>query len=218
MLNKVAVIIPAFNEEKTIGNVIRGLQGHASEIIVVNDCSVDNTAIVARDVGAVVVSNEKNRGYDGSIQRGFEEAMQRGADILVTCDADGQHTPSDVSRLTEIIKEGKADVVVGQRQKITHFAEKIMALYTRYRFGIRDPLCGLKAYHRKVYETIGHFDTVGSIGTQLMVESALNGFRLAKVSIQINERKDDSRFYTKKIKANIKILKALFKIIFLKKQ
>ena len=84
-------------------------------------------------------------------------------------------------------------------------------------FEVKDPLCGLKAYSKKVYEAIGHFDTIGSIGTQLMVQALARGFKLAKVSIKVKEREDSSRFYVNSFRANYKILKALVKIIFLKK-
>lgn len=216
--SKVIVIIPAFNEEKTVGSVVENLKPYCNEVIVVDDCSGDGTKNKAQEAGAFMVSHSKNQGYDASIEDGFKEAVKQGADILVTFDADGQHNPEEVKKLTNLILNRKADVVIGQRAKVTHFGEKIFSWYTSAFFGIRDPLCGLKAYDKKVYEKIGHFDTIQSIGTQLMVEAAKSGFKIEKVQININDRKDISRFYFHAVRANYKILKALIKLVFLKKE
>lgn len=216
--NKIIAIIPAFNEEKTIEKVIEGIKKYASEIVVVNDCSSDATEILAKNAGAIVVTHKENKGYDASIQDGFDEAVKRGADIFVTFDADGQHNPEDFKKLIDIIREGGADVAIGQRDQITHFGEKLLALYTSSCFGIKDPLCGLKAYSKKAYESVGHFDTIKSIGTQLTIEAVSRGFKLMVVPVTIKERKDSSRFYFGSIKANYKVLKALIRLILLKKE
>lgn len=216
--NKIIAVIPAFNEAKTVRKVVSGLRHYCDEIIVVNDCSTDTTKYEAENAGAVVVNHTENRGYDASIEDGFREASKRGAGIIVTFDADGQHNPEDLKKLTDIIASGQADVAIGQRQTLTHPAEKVFAWYTNIFFGIKDPLCGLKAYQRKVCEAIGHFDTISSIGTQLTIQAVARGFKVAKVPIVINERQDESRFYYRKIRANIKILKALARLMLLRKK
>lgn len=210
---KTIVVIPAFNEEKTISNVIAGITSYVDQIVVVDDCSSDTTSQQATDAGAIVVAHEQNKGYDVSISDGFKKAKELGASIVVTFDADGQHNPEDLKKITNIIKEGKADVVAGQRLKLTHFAEKIFAFYTKIFFRIRDPLCGLKAYRIEAYDAVGHFDTVSSIGTQLMIEAIKKGFKPAFVPIHIQERQDTSRFYKKRLRANYKILRAMVRVM-----
>src|SRR3989338_7730319 len=211
--SKIIAIIPAFNEEKTIEKVIAGIRPYVSNIVVVDDCSLDATGMVAKRAGALVVRHTQNRGYDKSIDDGFLEAYKQGADIMVTFDADGQHRPEDLKKITDMIVKGEADLVVGQRENITHFGEKIFALYTNFFFKVKDPLSGLKAYSKKVYEAMGHFDTISSIGTQLMIGAVRKGFVLKIVPIIVKEREDNSRFYAKSFKANYKILKALIKLI-----
>ena len=132
---------------------------------------------------------------------------------MVTFDADGQHRPEDIKKLTDAILYEGADVAIGQRSRVTHFTEKMFAWYTNLKFGIKDPLCGLKAYRRSVYESIGHFDTLKSIGTQLMIEAARKGYKIKTVPIGINPRQDTSRFYANKVKGNYKICKAMCKIV-----
>ncbi len=114
----------------------------------------------------------------------------RGAapDIILTFDADGEHDAADVPRLIAPIAEDSADIVAGQRPRMADFGEKIFACYTRLRYGIADPLCGLKAYRRSVYDAVGQFDTVQSIGTELMIKGLRKNFRLALVPIALHRR------------------------------
>jgi glycosyltransferase involved in cell wall biosynthesis len=211
--HKIIAVIPAYNEAATIAAVISGITPIVQGVVVVNDCSKDDTSANARTAGASVVDHAQNSGYDGSIDDGFKEAARLGADIIVTCDADGQHRAEDLRAVCEPVIRGEADVVIGERSRLTRFGETIFSLYTQLRFGIRDPLCGLKAYRREVYDTIGYFDTLKSIGTQLMVEAWLKGFRLKKVPITVMPRPDESRFYAKLFRANMKILGAAWRIV-----
>jgi glycosyltransferase involved in cell wall biosynthesis len=213
--SRVIAVIPAFNEGKTIGAVVEGVRWHIAEVIVVDDHSCDATSEEARRAGAVVLRNDTNLGYDGSLNAGFAEAARRGADIIMTFDADGEHDAADVPRLLAPIAEDRADIVAGQRPRTTSVAEKIFALYTRLRYGISDPLCGLKAYRRSVYDAVGQFDTVQSIGTELMIKGLQKKFRLALIPIVLHARVDDtSRFYARRFRANVKILRAMWRVLF----
>jgi glycosyltransferase involved in cell wall biosynthesis len=213
MNDDIAVVIPAFNEEQTISDVVSNLRQYVGHIIVVDDCSSDATGKKAQEAGATVLRNEKNRGYDSSIDRGFKEALVQSSRIIVTFDADGQHHASDIPKMTEPIVSGRADVVAGMRPYKAHVAELVFALYTGIRFGVSDPLCGFKAYDRRVYEAAGPFDTLQSIGTELLLRAIKQGFNIAFVPIQLSERGDRSRFYNFRIRGNIKILKALFRVL-----
>jgi glycosyltransferase involved in cell wall biosynthesis len=210
---RIIAVIPAYNESATIADVVRRVKAFVQDVVVVDDCSKDDTSERARAAGAHVVRHEMNAGYDGSIDDGFREAARLGADIIVTCDADGQHQAEDVQRVCSVVVSGEADVAIGQRPRVSRVGETIFAWYTRARFGIWDPLCGLKAYRREVYDTVGHFDTLKSIGTQLMVEAWLNGYRLTTVPITVLPRPDESRFYAKLFRANLKILSAAWRIM-----
>lgn len=217
MLNnkKIIAVVPAYNEESTISTVVVNLKKYADCVVVVDDCSKDATALKAESAGAVVLSHTVNGGYDRSIDDGFKKARELGADIFFTFDADGQHQEEDILRIIQPIVDDVADIVIGERPSITHFTEKIFALYMSIRWKIKDPLCGLKGYSREVYDSVGHFDTLGSIGTQLLVEGMMRGFRLKKIPIKITERSDVSRFYKKIIRANLKIAKAMFRVVIL---
>lgn len=211
---KVVAVIPAYNEAKTIGAVVRGLLPHVADIVVVDDYSTDATSEEARRAGALVIRHEFNHGYDRSINDGFKEAALRGASIIFTFDADGEHDTHDVSRVLAPLLAGDADMVAGQRPYTFHSVEKIFALYTSLRYGLKDPLCGLKAYRRAVYTSVGFFDSVSSIGTELIMRGVKKGYRLAFISVAFKSRTDNtSRFYAQRFRANLKILRALWRIL-----
>jgi glycosyltransferase involved in cell wall biosynthesis len=213
--DNIVAVIPAYNEGKTVGKVVRELLECGAKVVVVDDSSSDNTAQEARAAGAQVLRHTENGGYDKSINDGFKKAAEMGADVFVTFDADGEHDADDFARIVEPILSGAADIVLGQRPFTTHFSEKVFALYTKSRWGITDPLCGFKAYSRAVYDAVGYFDTVQSIGTQLMIEGLGKGFRLALVPITLRMRQNDSsRFYARRLRANIKIFKAMMRVLF----
>lgn len=214
---KVIAIIPAYNEVKTIERVVQGLLPQVDEVVVVDDASKDGTGECARKAGAVVVTHKHNKGYDTTINDGFVEAYARGADIMLTFDADGEHDAGDVPRILAPILEGKADLVLGQRPGNRHWGEGIFAKYTRMRYGVPDPLCGLKAYTRAVYDRVGFFDSLSSIGSELSLRAIKHGYNHALVPITLHSRADgdNSRFYEMNFRGNMKILKALWRILWI---
>jgi len=114
---KILVIIPAYNEEATIKNVIQRikLKMPQADILVVNDGSKDNTSRKAKTAGAKVIDLPYNLGIGGAMQTGYLYAKENGYDIAVQVDGDGQHDPSYIKELIEPIINNSADVVVGSR-------------------------------------------------------------------------------------------------------
>ena len=113
---KVSVILPAYNEEDSVEKVIEGIYsaiGRDTEIIVVDDSSVDGTAKIAQECGARVIRNPYNMGNGAAIKRGIREAS---CDIVVLMDADGQHHPADAEKLIGAIPEDMRPVIIGARQ------------------------------------------------------------------------------------------------------
>jgi len=212
MRSKTTLIIPALNEQDTIARVIRGARHYVDEIIVVSDGSKDKTAERARKAGAVVLVHKANQGYDTAVDSGFALAAKRGAGIFITFDADGQHNPEDLPKFIKPIKQGIADVVMGRRQRKQRLAEHVFGWYSWLKMRHDDPFCGLKSYSRAVYDSLGFFDRIGSIGTQLQFHAAKRGFRIKKVQIHIRERKDQPRFATR-LRGNWKLFKAFLKIL-----
>jgi glycosyltransferase involved in cell wall biosynthesis len=204
--HRIAIVIPALNEAATIVQVIRAAQLKGT-CVVVDDGSTDETAGLARAAGAQVVSHSSNRGYDAALDSGFRHAFETGCDVVVTLDADGQHDPGLVDRFLAAI-EGGAAVALGVRSRRARLAEHMFAWYTRWRWGIADPLCGLKAYRIEVYRALGHFDSYRSIGTELMLFAARSGWPLVQIPFEVKDRAGPARF-GRRVSANLKILRAM---------
>ena len=113
MGGKVIAVMPARNEEKHIASVIEGVRRYADEIVVVNDGSTDRTGEIAREMGCAVVEHEKSMGLGKSLRDGIEKALELGAEIVITIDADGQHNPDDIPKFLETINGH--DFVLGER-------------------------------------------------------------------------------------------------------
>jgi len=138
-MNNVVVIIPAYDEDKTVGEVVRRIRalqvmpvtpsilskagtsylptGQAGklQVLVVDDGSSDQTAEAAREAGALVLSHLINRGLGAALATGLAGALSLAADVIVTLDADGQHDPAEIQKLIEPIIKGEVDVVIGSR-------------------------------------------------------------------------------------------------------
>ena len=206
---KVAIIIPAHDEEMTIAAVVRGVAAHGVAIVV-NDGSRDRTADLARAAGARVVDHAENRGYDGALQSGFEEAARLGVDAAVTFDADGQHDAAILGRVLAPIAAGEADLVIGVRPRAARISEWLFNRYTQVRFGVPDILCGLKAYRMTLFHGHGRFGADGSIGTELALASLARGARFRLVDVPIAPRVGASRFGSV-LRANWRIFKAMLR-------
>ncbi len=112
----VAVIVPAFNEEATVGQVLAELRGHFATVVCVDDGSVDETAAMARNSGATVIRHPTNLGQGAALQTGFAFVLADPAvRYVVTFDSDGQHRVQDALALLDTAREGKVDVVLGSR-------------------------------------------------------------------------------------------------------
>jgi len=198
----VSVVIPAFNEERTIGAVISEVQKAASsgsvsyEIVVVDDGSVDKTRIVAKSRNVRVVCNEKNQGKGVALRKGFECAR---GDIIVTIDADGSHDPRDIGKLVRPILEG-ADVVLGCRfadvqgqgttTRLNLFGSSIINaliwLVTGKRIG--DSQTGFRAFRKKILQEFGISSEGFEVETELTVKMLMNGNDVRGVPITIRRR------------------------------
>lgn len=190
------IVIPAFNEEKTIAKVIKRLRFCGwDNIIVIDDGSNDKTGLLARKQGVIVIKHVVNRGLGAALGTGIQAALKLGAKIIVTFDADLQHNPEDVERLVKPILNKKADVVIGTRflkksyLKEMPLSKKIgnmgLNLITLLLFGARttDSQSGLRAFSKKAVERIKIKTNRMEVSSEIIAEVARK--KLKKVEIPI---------------------------------
>lgn len=111
----IGVVIPAFDAEATVGEVVAGVLRHTPKVVVVDDGSSDATGARARAAGAEVLRHEKNRGKGAALKTGFSRMLDQGVSAVITLDADSQHDPADIPRFIEIFRDRRPDLIVGSR-------------------------------------------------------------------------------------------------------
>ncbi len=189
---KKILIIPAYNEEQTIGNVIREAKKHASVVLVVDDGSEDKTGEIAKNSGAIVVRHCINLGLGASLVTGFQLALRLGGEIIITLDADGQHRPEDIERIAAPILTGQADVVIGTRMKGSGnmpFSRKIYNYLanalTFFLYGqwASDSQSGFRAFRRDTLKKLRLFSQRMEISSEIIGEIKRQNLKLVEVSI-----------------------------------
>lgn len=158
------IVIPAYNEEKKIANVLDSIPNKIkSNVIVVNDGSTDKTEEIVKSFKVRLISHKTNQGYGAAIKTGFKEALKDKSDIIITFDADAQHYASDLNEILKPIKNNKADVVIGSRflnkenSNIPYYRRLGISFITYLinfllKADITDAQSGFRAYKR---ETLG---------------------------------------------------------------
>lgn len=200
---KVAVILPAYNEEISIGSIVLLSRFYTNDIIVVDDGSSDKTAEIARQVGAEVIVHKINRGKGRALKTGFAAAINQGADIIVTMDSDGQHNPSDIPKLIEPILKGEADMVNGSRYLngldintpiYRRIGQIILDKFTNLNSGLKitDSQSGFRAFAAST-QGIFRFNAEGmAIESEMLADAAKWGIRLKEVGIGVRYDVDGS--------------------------
>ncbi|MFD2646381.1 glycosyltransferase family 2 protein [Devosia albogilva] len=158
------IVIPAYNEEEVIGGVVRAVRAEYANVVVIDDCSRDDTAAAALAAGAHVCSHPINLGQGAALQTGIDFALAQGADAIVTFDADGQHSLVDAAAMIDRLRDGDADVVLGSRflggtvgmPRAKRWLLKAAIFYTRLTSGLKvtDTHNGLRCFSRHAAQTI----------------------------------------------------------------
>ena len=151
-------VVPCYNEEATIGSVVLKTKHHVDEVLVVDDGSTDDTAKIAKEAGATVISHKLNMGKSGGIKTGFKYALAKGFDYVVTIDGDGQHNPAEIPTVLENVTNNGHDISIGFRSgtstempKWRRVGKRILDYTTSAGNGgfVTDSQCGFRAFNKK---------------------------------------------------------------------
>lgn len=216
----ITVILPAYEEEVSIGSIVLLTRLYTDKVIVVDDGSSDRTAEIARKAGAVVIVHEENLGKGGALRTGFAAAVKMGADIIVTMDSDAQHNPADIPRLVAPIIEGEADMVNGSRyingqNKNTptyrRFGQKLLDKATNKNSGIKitDSQSGFRAFAASIIDVF-RFNALGmAIESEMLADAGKAGLRIREVEIGVRYDVDGST--VNPIKHGLEVLVTILK-------
>ena len=191
------IIIPAYNEEKIIGKVLKELFDMGLNLIVIDDGSWDNTYQITQQIiknypgRGYLYKHPINRGLGATLKTGIEAALKKNADIMVTFDADGQHNAGDILPVCYPIVEGRADVVIGKRDfdempQQKKRANQIMNLITRIFYGVhvQDSQSGLRAFNRNAAIALDIESREYGVSSEIVREINHKNLRMEEVPIE----------------------------------
>jgi len=195
MKEKVLIIIPAFNEEKKLDDLLKRVSSVVSlkNVLVVNDGSLDNTAIVAERAGSKVLSFKINQGKGLALKAGFDFAICNEYDAVITMDADSQHDPDEIPMFLAYYRENGTDLIIGTRKHNLSempfprfMANKTSSLVASLLAGVRvnDSQSGYRFIKKDLIEKINLKDGRFQMETEIIVKAARAGFSIGEVSIK----------------------------------
>ena len=210
--NNIFIVIPAYNEAKTIGSIVSALDKRGFRVIVVDDGSRDNTILEANKFGAEIIAYAKNAGKGRSVREGLEYALKNNCEAAITMDGDGQHSIDDIDKFINEYKKSGADLILGNRlhnprkmpfvRRCTNFIMSfIISLLIIEK--IEDSQCGYRLISRKGIEKMKLNTTNYEIESEMLMEAKRRGLKMSSVNInsiyegetsQINPFLDTFRF------------------------
>jgi len=214
----ISIVLPVYNEEKAIKNVLDNLpSNNAIEIIVVNDHSIDHSLVEIKKVQQYknirIINHRRNKGYGAAILTGIRHAR---GDIIVTMDSDGQHSPDDILTLIRPIIEKEADYTIGSRYLGTYFynlpvstrlGEVFLEKFIQILFHkkIKNNQNGFRAFNRKVLSIFHDIKYEGyAFCTEQILKASLEGYKIKECPIKLYDRKfGSSHIILRKLAVNI---------------
>lgn len=198
------VCIPAYNEAKTIGGIVRSAKQFATEVIVCDDGSADSTSSRAKEAGATVVRHVTNRGYGSAIKTLFEAAKEKEADVMITLDSDGQHDPSQIPDLIKPILDDGYDISIGSRflrdndrKKVPIYRSigikaitKLAQLTSASK--LTDSQSGFRAYGKKALDRIDITEDGMAVSTEILMRAAQENLAIKEVPISVSYDVEDA--------------------------
>ena len=210
---KIVCLIPSFNEEKTIGWLVKEVIALGYDCLVVDDGSKDNTARLAHENGAEVMINPQNLGKGSSLRKAFTMLSGRDYQALIVLDGDGQHLPKDISQFVECYRDKKPGIIVGNRMGkakgmpfvrwVTNgFMSLMISCMCKQR--VPDTQCGFRLIDMDVLKNLTLATEKFEIESEMLLEAARKGYKIESVPITtvyegqysaIHPVKDTIRFF-----------------------
>ena len=204
------VIVPAYNEEMNITNVINELREDIKEadILVINDCSTDNTPKILEEMKVNYITTPFNLRYAGGVQTGFKYALAKGYKYVAQFDGDGQHVASELNKMFQKMKEEDVDIMIGSRFKEqteykhpffrrvgTALFQKIIKIACSKE--ITDPTSGLQILSKRVYTRYAKINNYPEYpDANLIIEMLMQGYKIEEVPVKMKERIDGESMHS----------------------
>ncbi len=228
-MKKILFVIPAYNEAPNIEKVIKELKKDVSyaDILVINDCSEDNTAEIVKKNNVKCINNIFNMRYAWAVQTGLKYAYENDYDYVIQFDADGQHIAKEAEKLYKEAEKNNIDIVIGSRyikdmgypcpvfRRIgTKIFELLIRLFCKQK--IADPLSGFQCLNKKVikyYAKMGNYPEFPD--ANLIIEMLIKGYKIKEVPVKMRIRKEGESMHGGIIKPIKYMINMFYTIMFI---
>ena len=228
---KVITVMPAYNAATTLEKTVKDIpQGFADEIILVDDSSQDETVAIARRLGLTVITHSENKGYGANQKTCYDEALRRGADIIIMIHPDYQYDSSLIPLFGELIEKGICDIVLGSRVRTRkecldsgmplykYISNRLLTILENLITGqnLSEWHTGYRAYSREVLEKIPfHENSNGFVfDSQFLIQAAYFGFKMGDLPVPCRYMSEASAIgFTGSVVYGIGTIKAVFQFI-----
>lgn len=198
---KACVVIPAYNEAKTIGSLVKDIRRRGLDVVVADDASKDGTARIAQENGAVVITNNKNLGKGGAQMKGFDYALKNGFDAIVTMDGDGQHLTEDLPVFLSHAESSSSSIFIGNRMFDTKDMPPIRTLTNKAmswlisliaKQHIPDTQCGFRLFKKLALQKIKLSAMKFEADSEILIKGSRAGLKIESVPITTVYRDEKS--------------------------
>lgn len=221
--DKICILIPAYNAQKTIGSVLERVCSLGFDTLVVNDGSTDATSEVVRSYGVKLLEHPKNLGKGASLRTGFQYILEKNYDLVITMDADGQHDPSDIPLLLQAFYRVEPDLIIGSRAP--GFGE--MPFLHRFwnRLGVRavsrlchaditDSQSGFRLIRTELLRRISFTSLGFDPEMELLIKACKSGFQVLSIPIHFEKFNDTLPGHFKPLKDIWLVCKVFLRSLF----
>jgi glycosyltransferase involved in cell wall biosynthesis len=192
-LDKVCILIPAYNAQETLGSVLKKIEPLKMDTIVVNDGSSDETKRVASENGAQLLEHPLNLGKGAALRTGFQYILQKGYQVVITLDADGQHDPSEIPSLLKIFQSVNPDILIASRA--AEFGKMTFLRWFWNRLGVKavarlchsditDSQSGFRLIRTEVLKAVDLSTSRFETELELLIKACKKGFGVLSVPIK----------------------------------
>jgi glycosyltransferase involved in cell wall biosynthesis len=192
-LDKICILIPAYNAQETLGSVLKKIEPLKMDTIVVNDGSSDETKRVASENGAQLLEHPLNLGKGAALRTGFQYILQKGYQVVITLDADGQHDPSEIPSLLKIFQSVNPDILIASRAaefgKMTFLRRfwnrlGVKAVARLCHSDITDSQSGFRLIRTEVLKAVDLSTSRFETELELLIKACKKGFGVLSVPIK----------------------------------
>jgi glycosyltransferase involved in cell wall biosynthesis len=190
---KACVVIPTHNEAKAISGILKQIRSQNLEVVVVDDGSFDDTRKIAEDSGATVLRNEQNQGKGASLIKGFNYALGKDFDTVITMDGDGQHLPEDIPYFIRMAQDSNSAIFIGNRMSMLKNMPRLRILTNKFmssliskitKQNIPDTQCGFRLIKKEVLKRLNLQTAKYETESEILIEAARLGFKIQSVPIK----------------------------------